>query len=270
MIINLLRKIKFRWTQYRHWDSRIRDVMSCPDNDNIQRVAQAGKIIDNHQIMHNGQKIILGSYYGSGITDMLKRNKGVHEPQEEFVFSKVINSLTDSPVMIELGSYWAFYSMWLLQQRPAARVYLFEPDEHNLNYGIENFKLNHLTGDFNRAYISDMVDIASIPNTLNLPYIFEDKNLDFVDILHSDIQGNELSLLKGAKDLLREERIGYLFISTHDNEIHNACINFINQFNYNILCEADLNRTFSYDGLIVAKLAKYAGVENIEISKKLS
>ena len=39
--------------------------------------------------MHNGLKIHLGSYYGPEGATQLIINKGVHEPQEEYVFQEV-------------------------------------------------------------------------------------------------------------------------------------------------------------------------------------
>jgi hypothetical protein len=38
--------------------------------------------------------------------------KGYHEPQEELVFHKVMKRLPPNATMIELGGYWAFYSLW--------------------------------------------------------------------------------------------------------------------------------------------------------------
>ena len=43
---------------------------------------------------------------------MLLENKGVHEPQEEKAFLEVLNYVEKGSTMIELGSYWGFYSLW--------------------------------------------------------------------------------------------------------------------------------------------------------------
>ena len=65
------------------WRRWYRDVMASPDNQHIPRVPNAGKVIDGCQVMHNGLRIVRGSYYGYPLTRMLKLNRGVHEPQEE-------------------------------------------------------------------------------------------------------------------------------------------------------------------------------------------
>lgn len=85
-----MKKILYRiYKKYQHktkdklnWNKRIALVIESPDNSKIKRVGNAGKIEGNFQIMHNGQRIHIGSYYGKPIVTMLKKNKGVHEPQE--------------------------------------------------------------------------------------------------------------------------------------------------------------------------------------------
>ncbi|WP_410220014.1 FkbM family methyltransferase [Pedobacter sp.] len=249
------------------WDQRIADVIASEDNHYIPRVTNAGKIFDTYQIMHNGLKIIKGSYYGEGITKMLSDNKGVHEPQEEKVFQQVLNTLSQNPVMIELGSYWAFYSMWFLQQHPMGRSYLFEPDIRHLEFGIKNFELNHFKGDFTHAFIGKEF-YNNIPPILTIDQIVEEKKISFIDILHCDIQGYELEMLIGAQNTLKQQKIGYFFISTHSNKLHRDCLIFLKKQDFIIICECDLQQTYSVDGLIVAKSKGYKGIESIIISKK--
>ena len=76
---------------------------------------------------------------------------GVHEPQKELVFAQVIETLPERPVMLELGAYWGFYSLSLLQERPAADCHLVEPDSENLSCGRLNFRLNRRQDCFTKA-----------------------------------------------------------------------------------------------------------------------
>jgi len=96
--------------------------------------------------------------------------------------------------------------------------------------------------------------------------VLKQNQLDFVDVLHSDIQGYEFEMLQGAHQSLHQDRIGYLFISTHSNDLHDQCINKINEYNYEVLCQANLNQSYSWDGLIVAKSKIYKGLNVINIS----
>lgn len=250
------------------WQKRIDDVKSCPDNANINRVENAGKVFKGKQYMHNGLKIHLGSYYGPEVSRQLIVNKGVHEPQEEYVFQEVIKRIRKNATMLELGSFWSFYSMWFNSEVEGAVNFMIEPDKFNLGFGFRNFELNNLKGHFTNAFISSKSSSETIPKTISVDDFVSMHNIDFIDILHSDIQGFELEMLKGAEKLIELDKIGYLFISTHSNEIHNDCLSFLISKNYLILTEIDLDNTFSIDGLIVARSKKYSGIDSINISKK--
>ena len=47
-------------------------------------------------------------------------------------FHELLRHVPANGTMVELGSFWAYYSIWFQQQIPAARTYLIEPDPHNL------------------------------------------------------------------------------------------------------------------------------------------
>ncbi|HQQ96778.1 MAG TPA: FkbM family methyltransferase [Cyclobacteriaceae bacterium] len=251
------------------WETRIDDVMKCPDNNKIPRVKSAGLIKNGIQFMHNGIPMTAGGYYGSEIAQMLRHNKGVHEPQEEYVFDKVLNGISHGAIMVELGCYWGFYSIWFLSRIKDSRAILVEPDPFNLAYGKNNFRLNKLTGDFTLAYIAGKSTIrADRTKTISVPDLVAEKHISFIDILHADIQGAELEMLWSCENLLRQKAIGYLFISTHGQEIHQSCLDYLMRLGYSIVCEADMNDTYSYDGLIVSKSEVYPGIASINISKK--
>lgn len=107
----------------------------------------------NHQFLHNGLKVRLGSYYVFGNTHLLQKNKGVHEPQEEHVFQEVLKFMLERALMIVLGSFWAFYSMWFQKEVKGEVNYMVEPDYLNLIKDKTNFKLNGFFGKFIKAYI---------------------------------------------------------------------------------------------------------------------
>ena len=96
-------------------------------------------------MMHNGTRIAYGSY-GTEDTEyvmrMLAANRGVHEPQEEKIFQQVLPLMPAGAVMLELGAYWGFYSLWFTRAVAGARCFLVEPTWSNLNAGRLNFSLN--------------------------------------------------------------------------------------------------------------------------------
>jgi hypothetical protein len=237
----------------RHWDERIKNVLACPDNVRLPRVRDAGKIVNHYQIMHNGLKVTVGGYYGDGITRMLEANRGCHEPQEEVLFNAVLSRMEPAAVMVECGAYWGFYSMWLRNAVPNAKVFLVEPDAKNLLVGQMNFSLNGLSGEFIQAYVGD---VSSMYND-GTPIICMDqfavsRKLARIDILHADIQGAEVQMLHGAAKLLRERKIRFLFISTHRPDLHEECAQFVVTQKYRILASVTLDESYSLDGFLVA------------------
>lgn len=270
----MLKKIFFRLFKKfkidKDWEIRIKDVLKSPDNLYIPRVINAGKVNNGVQVMHNGIKILAGSYYGKEITTMLRRNKGVHEPQEERIFKEVLDILPCNPIILELGAYWAFYSMWFLKETKNGKAYLIEPDFNNLEFGIKNFKLNNLLGTFELGMIGSDLNLENNPPFLTVDHVIEKRKISFLDVLHCDIQGYEYQMLMGAILTFTQKKIGYVFISTHSNSIHKQCIEFLEKMDYKIACECNLDETYSFDGLIVANLNGYPQIKQLTISKKVN
>jgi hypothetical protein len=242
------------------FESRFRDVISDPNNLFINRVEDAGKIERNIITLHNGIKVYNKSYYDD-FTKILILNKGVHEPSEERSFSKVLKLIDNNSTMIELGSYWSFYSMWFLKEKPFGRSFCIECDAECLKSGISNFELNNLVGNFTQNFIGR--------NGLDLKDFVKINNIDYIDILHSDIQGHELEMLEQIYELLILKKIKYLFISTHSNSIHQACIDFLLKNNYRIITSCDFEyETFQYDGFILACPNDLFEIENFRIGNR--
>ncbi|MFK7809344.1 MAG: FkbM family methyltransferase [Saprospiraceae bacterium] len=263
-VINLLNK-----KTQAHWMPRIENVMQSKDNESIPRHLRAGEIVDGDLIMHNGLRIEPLSYYSYGMLKMLKDNRGVHEPQEEKIFQEVLKHLpkTKSLTMLELGAYWSFYSMWFLQQFPEGECTMVEPDRMNLYYGKANFKQNNLKGKFIQAGIGKADNNST--NVLTVDTICKKQKIEFLDILHSDIQGFEVEMLEGSKKMLSEKRVGYAFISTHSNELHEQCYDILKkEYGFELVASANLKESYSWDGILVMKLPAYPGLNKVSISKK--
>jgi hypothetical protein len=251
------------------WRARIDDVLACPDNAFIPRVANAGRIEGDTITMHNGIRIKALSYYGGRIMNMLVENKGVHEPQEERVFAEVLPHLPKSPVSLEMGAYWGFYSLWLKTLHQDARCHLVEPDPANLLSGRANFAMNGFTADFENAFVSDRDEQpARGTPTISVDGYCQRKQIAHLHLLHSDIQGFELKMLAGARRMFSARKIDYVFISTHTEELHRQCQQQLVTFGYVVLCSVEPRETYSGDGLIVAKSPLLANPTHLEVSKK--
>jgi hypothetical protein len=227
--------------------SRFREVISDPLNLLIERVPQAGAVEGNDVYLHNGNRVPLSgaaAYYGP-FAQLLVLNRGVHEPLEEYVFQETLKRIPDSPRMIELGAYWAHYSMWLKKARPKAITVMVEPDPANLAAGRMNFVRNGFAGEF----IHEAVEKGKweLDRFLNL------RGISHLDILHVDIQGYESDLLEGGRAALGEARVDYLFVSTHSQDLHLGIVGEVSRLGYRIEVSSDFDsETTAFDGFVFA------------------
>ena len=256
-------------------DYHARLAASCHDGDFIPRVSGAGEVIvengERIQLMHNGVKVVADGYYGAGMTEIIRRLKGCHEPQEEAVFYHIVERLrknTPVPQVLELGAYWSYYALWVLHRIPKANAYLVEPDPDNLKIARKNFHLNGREGSFLQAAVG-AVSMPSIPfpcadkNIRNirvedLPSLFNYFVIENLDCLLSDTQGAETGLLKSGEALFRAGKVRFLVVSTHHHSIsqdpftHQKCLELIRSSGGHIIAEHAVSQSYSGDGLIAA------------------
>jgi hypothetical protein len=226
---------------------RFREIISDPINLLIHRDPFAGCIQNGHVILHNGTLVPTSgkyAYYGD-FSQILIINRGVHEPLEEYCFQEVLKSLEPAPVMLELGAYWGHYSMWCNKIFPGSQQYLVEPEPRHLEVAKRNFATNGLKGTFIEALVGH--------GKFTVDEFLEENKLPGLAILHSDIQGFELEMLCGAKRAFENKSIDYCFISTHSDDLHTSCLNWLNERRYEVTVEANWgSRSTSYDGFLLA------------------
>lgn len=226
---------------------RHREIISDPLNILIERAPLAGFFDGSFIHLHNGNRVWASgtnSYY-EDFSSILRYNRGVHEPLEEFVFQEVIRSLPAAPLMLELGAYWSHYSMWLKTARPAADVRMVEPDPNNLKVGKLNFELNGLDGTFMQGFVGD--------GQFEVDRYRAEQNINQIDILHSDIQGHEVEMLDSCRQSLKDRKINYLFVSTHSQELHGSVVELLEGSGYRVEISSDFDLgTTSYDGFVFA------------------
>jgi hypothetical protein len=228
---------------------RYREIVSDPLNILIYRVPEAGYVDkDGCVILHNGHRVpVQGSLaYYSEFSDILIIDRGVHEPLEEYCFQKMLTKInTESPSMIELGSYWAPYSMWLMKVFPKARCIMVEPKNNNLRCGKNNFAINGYRGEFLNEFVGDY--------GFRLDTFAKEREISSLDILHSDIQGHELELLQGGELFFSKKKAKYVFISTHSEAIHSTVTQKLRDYSYRLEVSSGYDtHTTSCDGFVLA------------------
>lgn len=257
--------------------ARVALTTSCRDCDELPKVENAGQVVtldDGHrvQVMHNGVVVEAGGYFGDWMSEIIRALRGHHEPQEEWAFARVLSRLASedlrAPTAIELGSFWAYYSLWFLHDFPDGRVVAMEPDPHNLELGRRNFALNGRTGTFLQGVIgprpgevtsftSEFDGQAHPVTQYDLAALMSVGDMDHVDLLLCDIQGGEQFFFDQARDLLLSGAVRFAVISTHHHSIsgdpltHQKLLHGFREMGAHIIVEHTVGESFSGDGLIV-------------------
>lgn len=256
---------------------RVALTTSCGDCDDLPKVDAAGRVVTlddgrRVQVMHNGVLVEAGGYFGDWMSEIIRTLRGHHEPQEELAFARVLSRMAaegaDAPTAIELGSFWAYYSLWFLHDFPSGRVLAMEPDPGNLDLGRRNFALNGRNGTFLQgvigpapgevtSFVSEADGQVHPVTQYDLATLMDAGDMDHVDLLLCDIQGGEQFFFDQARELLLRGAVRFAVISTHHHSIsgdpltHQNLLGLFREIGAHIIVEHTVGESFSGDGLIV-------------------
>jgi FkbM family methyltransferase len=237
--------------------------------------------------MHNGLKVLAGGYYGDWMTKLIQGLRGHHEPQEERLFHELIRLLPADATMIEVGSFWSYYTLWFLKGWPRRRAVALEPDPAHLAVGRANAEINGLTPAFVHAvagecdtspapFQTEVSGIIDLP-CLSVPGLMRTQGLERLDLLHCDAQGAEYTVLRGCLELIQAGRLGWVCVSTHHHSIsgdpltHQRCLALLRGAGAFVEAEHDVQESFSGDGVILARFGPpLAGWRTPELSRNRS
>jgi hypothetical protein len=163
-------------------------------------------------------------------------------------FKLICDSLKQQELctMIELGSNVAYYSVLFKQLLGSTKTLniLVEPVKQMFEYSKESFKYH----GFNGIFINKGIGNKHITNNLTidceittLDDIINEVDLQTIDILHSDIDGSELVLLKENSQFFINKKAKFIFLSTHGVEVHKKCKYLLESYGYEVLIEEEKN-----------------------------
>lgn len=266
---------------------RMEMTISCRDTDYIKKVKDAGQLkkINGRevQVMFNGLLVENNGYNGEWMSQIIKTLHGHHEPQEEKIFYEVIKRLGPGSTMMELGAFWAYYSLWFNHDIKDAQNICCEPDPANLALGKRNAELNNANltfvnsagGSQDKKMTEVMMESEPRPNRVpirSVDGLMAEYGWKKLDLLHMDIQGFELDALDGALNTIQAGKLRFLFVSTHhylisDNpNTHGECLDFIRKHGGTVIASHTVPESFSGDGLIVASFDKADADFKVETS----
>tara|TARA_S200002703_G_scaffold153841_1_gene155857 strand:+ start:49 stop:873 length:825 start_codon:yes stop_codon:yes gene_type:complete len=203
----------------------------------------------------------------------------------------------ENPTMVELGSYWAFWSLVFRQRFLRGRNVLVEYSKRNLQIGLDNFALNDYSVDgvhggfflddsneFGSVIGAENIERCARPTIETLYYrddgskytttpIFwdnslegdmsggeinfvemcEEKEIETIDLLHMDIQGSELPLIKQLSETQFLQNVKVVMVATHSPSIHLECVSTLQNSNFKLLniFPIEMMKLTGGDGMLV-------------------
>jgi len=220
----------------------------------IEKVPRAGTLRDGVLTLHTGLKALPTAYHGYQFQIRAQRTGGIDDLEEETAFSRVLVCIGRGGVMVELGSFWAHYSLWFTSRVEGSVSYCIEPELRNLLYGVTNAELNGRRSSlvFLHNLIGARTDTTTDPPTLTIDQLVSFQGLPQIDILHADIQGAEAEMIEGASQTLASRLPRFVFISTHSDDLHRKCRAALDGHGYASPVSIPPFGEYHPDGLIVA------------------
>ena len=270
---------------------RVTLTLSCRDTDAIPKVDGAGEVFEREgsrlQRMHNGVVIEADCYYGPWMTEIIRGLRGHHEPQEELVFHAILQRILATevePRMVELGSWWAYYSLWFAAEARRGDVLAIEPDQAKLDVGRRNFALNGLPGRFvhgavgsealaSASFVLERTAEAVLVPHHDLASVLALSGGEPVSVILADVQGAETALLAGGRDVLEAGGVRFLVLSTHHHSIsgspttHQDARDVLGELGAHLVAEHTVGESYSGDGLIAVSFDERDRDLRVEISR---
>jgi FkbM family methyltransferase len=186
---------------------------------------------------------------------------GSYELEKIRLFESIV---PEGAIVFDIGAHAGFYTLLAsVLVGPRGRVFAFEPDHRNVWYLEEHLRLNAVSNArVIQAAVTDSEGIAWLeegPNTstghlapvgqfqvktVTLDGLVSTGQLPTPDYLKIDVEGAEMLVLKGAQNVLANER-PTLFLATHGGLAREACGEFLNALGYELrpIGKASLEKT---------------------------
>jgi glycosyltransferase involved in cell wall biosynthesis len=245
--------------------SRVALTLRCRDCDAIPKVTDAGRVISRDgtlaQVMHDGTLVPAGGYCGGWMTRVIAGLRGHHEPQEELLFLHLLRHVRPGTLIVELGSYWAYYSAWYLGAVPGSRAVCLEPEAAHMEVGRHTMTLNGRTARFIHARVGGPPEHESVTDAaadLDMAALAMRLDREPIEVLHMDVQGAETGFIRSMREAGAGGLVRFLVASTHHASItgstttHEDCLAELRSQGAAILADHSVSQSYSGDGLIVA------------------
>jgi FkbM family methyltransferase len=235
---------------------------------------KAGLIEDGVFYLWDGTRC-RADWVGEDLIEYIMMVRGMNDPLETRAYLDILAKLVDEPIIVlEAGAGGGQFSLHALRYHPNARAVLVEAHPRHYMVTCDHMRLNNVTDRSEVIYAAvaaeegklirfrsdagygSFVDPAGdiwVP-TVSVASLMRDLEISYLDILHMDVQGAEIDVLQGAKQWLAKFRIGYLFIGTHTEQLHEECKQILNTHGYVLVIDVSpANSAIGNDGFILAR-----------------
>lgn len=200
---------------------------------------------------------------------------GADQPSEQIqvaTFRECLKHIkSEVPTMIEIGSNDCFYSITFNEFFDESKNICIEISKDLLELGKRNVDNNHLegfhflwgsVGDADMEYLElekkahPNIYTAISPTKYSLKDIYDQFELTKVDMIHMDICGTEVQVLREILEL--KLQVDYLFVSTHaiqaaHSPTHQKCVDILTDLDVDFIF-SDEHKGGCGDGLIVCRV----------------
>jgi FkbM family methyltransferase len=172
---------------------------------------------------------------------------------EDFFVSNLLPRIvrSNSPVFFDVGANWGEYSLMLAKKFPNAKIFAFEPHPENYKILVESkirnlipvelalsnvsghvslYDLGGADGSTHASLYQDVIaeihhqqaEVEFTVKTDTINSFVALNNIDCIDFLKIDTEGNELSILQGSQHLLRQNRIGAIQFEFNEMNVYSG------------------------------------------------
>ena len=214
--------------------------------------------------------------YDLDLRHLIDRRFFFHKKYEDELFLPITNLIkkNDIDYFLDIGSCWGIYSLRLSKSFKNLNILAFDPIKKNidrfkksiLKNKINNIKLFHIaigskkgniklgsTDKYSPNYKVNQIKSVIVENskvdTLDNLFFKKNKNL----IIKIDTEGYELEVLKGANNLLKNNKC-YCQIEIIDSNIKNV-FDYMSEINYKLISINDINKSdYIFSNFITEKI----------------
>ncbi|MCB0402465.1 MAG: FkbM family methyltransferase [Flavobacteriales bacterium] len=176
---------------------------------------------------------------------------GIENAWEKLSIGLWIQLSKKANVILDIGAYSGLYSLTSAALNPEARVYSFEPMEHNFRLFNRNIRLNQFNtivpvqkacSNFtdkaivytkknttlttsvtvNKSLFDSNKDLEVVPiETIRLEDYYKQEGIEGLDLIKIDVETHEYEVLQGMGDLIRQYKPTFLIEVLNDDVAKN-------------------------------------------------